>query len=101
MPFGNKDLNIENIYFTDAFLSSDVVNPVTQAKYTAEEKSALPAADLTAPEEAYIAISSYEPKAVLWFDRESAAKIVSHTDALIVKGNDICTLDGAAVASAM
>ena len=101
MNFNNKDLNIETIYFTENFLNGDVVNPATQAKYTAEEKAALPAADLTAPEGAYIAISSFGPKQVLWFDQAAAAKIVSHTDALTVKGNSICTLDGQAVAEAM
>ena len=101
MNFNSKDLNIENVYFTENFLSGDVVNPATQAKYTSEEKAALPAADLTAPEGAYIAISSFEPKQILWFDQATATKIVSHTDALTVKGNIICTLDGQTVAEGM
>ena len=101
MSMNNADLNVGTIYFTDAFLDADVVNPATQKKYTEEEKAALQAAGLTAPENAVIAISSVSPEAVLWFDAENAKAIVSHTDALIVKGTEMITTDGTVVAKAL
>ena len=101
MTMNNADLNVGTIYFTDAFLNGDVVNPATQKKFTEEEKAALQAADLTAPEDAVIAISSASPETVLWFDAENAKAIVSHTDPLIVKGNEMITTDGTPVAKAL
>ena len=101
MSMNNADLNVGTIYFTDAFLDADVVNPATQKKYTEEEQAALQAAGLTAPENAVIAISSVSPEAVLWFDAENAKAIVSHTDALIVKGTEMITTDGTVVAKAL
>ena len=101
MTMNNADLNVGRIYFTDLFLAGGVVNPATQAKYTEEEKAALQAADLTAPENAVIAISSVSPEAVLWFDADNAKAIVSHTDALIVKGNEMITTGGETVAKAL
>ena len=101
MIMNNADLNVGTIFFTDAFLDGDVVNPATQKKYTEEEKAALQAAELTAPESAVIAISSVSPEAVLWFDAENAKAIVSHTDPLIVKGGEMITTDGTSVAKAL
>ena len=101
MTMNNADLNVGTIYFTDAFLASGVVNPVTQKKYTEEEKAALPGTELTAPEHAVIAVSSVPSEAVLWFDAENAKAIVSHTDPLIVKGTEMITMDGTPVAKAM
>ncbi len=101
LAVNNQELNIETIYFTDQFLSKDIINPATQAKYTPEEKAALEVAALTAPEKGQIAISSYEPKATLWFDEEGAGAIVAHTDALTVKGNTVITSEGKVVATAV
>ncbi|MBQ7059080.1 MAG: hypothetical protein IJM83_07240 [Firmicutes bacterium] len=101
MTMNNENLNIGTIYFTDAFISADVVNPATQKKYTEEEKAALQAADLAAPENAVIAISSVSPEEVLWFDLENAKAIVSHTDPLIIKGSEMITTDGTVVAKAL
>ena len=101
MTMNNADLNVGTIYFTDDFLNGEVVNPVTQKKYTEEEKAALQAADLTAPEGAVIAVSSVSPEMVLWFDAENAKAIVSHTDPLIIKGNKMVTVDGTAAAAAL
>lgn len=99
--FRNPELNIETIYFTDQFLNKDVINPATQASYTQEERDALEVAALTAPENGYIAISSYEPKATLWFDEAGAEAIVSHKNTLTIKGNTIATLEGEVVATAV
>ena len=101
MTMNNADLNIGTIYFTDLFLAGGVVNPATQVKYTEEEKAALQKADLTVPENAVIAISSVDPDTVLWFDEKNAKAIVSHTDALIIKGSEMVTADGTAVAKAL
>lgn len=46
----NKDLNIQTIYFTDLFLKQDIINPVTQQKYTQDELNQLEIAPLTAPD---------------------------------------------------
>ncbi len=101
LSINNQELNIETIYFTDRFLSKDVINPATQAKYTQEEKAALEVAALTAPEDGCIAISSFEPKATLWFDEKGAEAIVAHSDALTVKGNTVITSEGEVVAAAV
>ena len=101
MTMNNADLNVGTIYFTDAFLNADVVNPATQKKFTEAEKAALQADDLTAPEKAMIAISSVSPETVLWFDSKNAKAIVSHTDPLIVKGNEMITTTGTVVAKAL
>ena len=101
MTMNNADLNVGTIYFTDAFLATDVVNPITQKKYTAEEKAALQVVDLTAPEGAVIAVSSVSPEAVLWFDAENAKAIVSHTDPLIVKDGAMVTTDGTVAAKVL
>lgn len=101
MTMNNADLNVGTIYFTDAFLNADVVNPATQKKFTEDEKAALQAADLTAPENAVIAISSVSPEVVLWFDAENSKAIVSHTDPLIVKGVEMITTAGTVVAKAL
>ena len=101
MTMNNVDLNVGTIYFTDAYLDGDVVNPATQKKYTEDEKAALQTADLNAPENAVIAISSESPETVLWFDAENAKAIVSHTDALIVKGSEMITTTGAVAARAL
>ncbi len=97
----NKDLNVNTIYFTENFLKGNVVNPATQKNYTEEEINSLKKYDLTAPEEGYIAISSYNPSATLWFNEEDSKKIVTYTDALTIKENTICTLNGEIVASAI
>lgn len=76
----------------------DVADDVLTA---VKEKAALQAADLTAPENAVIAISSVSPETVLWFDAENAKAIVSHTDALIVKGSEMVTTGGETVAKAL
>ena len=101
MTMNNAELNVGTIYFTDTFLTGDVVNPATQKKFTEEEKAALQAAELTAPENAVIAISSVSPEAILWFDAENAKAIVSHTDPLIIKGSEMITTDGTPVAKAL
>ena len=100
-PFQNKDLNIENIYFTDNYLALNVVDPTTQKPYTQEKIAALPKADITAEEDQYIAISSYFPSATLWFGKEDSIKITKHTDALMIKDNTIYTTNGEVVATAM
>ena len=101
MTMNNEALNIGTIYFTDLFLAGDVVNPATQQKYTEEEKAALQVAELAAPENAVIAISSVAPESVLWFDAENAKAIVSHTDALIIKGDEMITTEAETVAKAL
>ena len=101
MSMNNADLNVGTIYFTDAFLNGDVVNPATQKKFTEEEKVTLQVTELTAPENAVIAISSVSPETVLWFDAENAKAIVAHTDPLIVKGNEMITTAGTVVAKAL
>ena len=68
---------------------------------TEEEKAALQAVDLAAPENAVIAISSVSPEEVLWFDLENAKAIVSHTDPLIIKGSEMITTEGTVVAKAL
>ena len=100
-PFQNKDLNIENIYFTDNYLALNVVDPTTQKPYTQEKIVALPRADITAEEDQYIAINSYFPSATLWFGKEDSIKITKHTDALMIKDNTIYTTNGEVVATAM
>lgn len=97
----NKELNIDTIYFTDNYLSKGVINPATQKQYTIEEINALEIAALTAPKEAMIAISSYEPSATLWFNDEDSLKIVSYTDALKIKDNMILTSNDQVVATAI
>lgn len=101
MTMNNQALNVGTIYFTDAFLANDVVNPATQARYTEEEKKGLEVTSLEAPVNGCIAISSLDTGAVLWFDAESAAKIVSHADALIVNGRNMITTNGQVVAVAL
>ena len=100
MTMNNADLNIGTIYFTDNFLANNVVNPATQAKYTEEEKAALAQADLTAPDNALIAISDVNGN-VLWFDQDAAKAIVAHTDALVIKDKTIITTDGTLVANSL
>lgn len=101
LEFNNQDLNIETIYFTENYLKGNVVNPATQKSYTDDELKNLKQAALTAPENGYIAISSYVPSATLWFNEEDAKKIVTYTDALTIKDNKICTLNGDVVATAI
>lgn len=89
LPLNNLELNIKTIYFTDAYLKNDVINPVTQKVYTKEEKENLELASLTAPRDGFIAIESYKPEAILWFNEEDSKKIVSHLDSLNVKEDKI------------
>lgn len=95
----NKDLNVQTIYFTDLFLKQDVINPATQQKYTQDEINQLEVASLTAPDNGFIAISSYE--GTLWFDEASSKTIVSHKDALMIKENEVLTQEGKVVAKAI
>lgn len=100
LTFNNEQLNIETIYFTENYLRIAKVNPATAKDYTDDEKKVLPVAALTAPEEAYMGITSYKPKALLWFDEAATQAIVKYTDALIVKDNTIVTAEGTEVAKA-
>ncbi len=101
LELNNKDFNINTIYFTENYLLKGVVNPATQKQYTNDEINALTVAALTAPKDGMIAISSYDPSAVLWFNEKDAFNIVSHTDPLKVHENKIYTQNGEVVATAI
>lgn len=101
LHLNNKELNIKTLYFTDLYLKQNVINPMTNTAYTDDEKAALESADLTAPEHGFIAVSSYEPSSVLWFDQDAARQITSHADPLKVKDNTMITSNGEIVATAI
>ena len=101
MKLENRDLNIENIYFTDRYLNQNPLNPVTGKVYTEEERKELNGGELTAPDNGVIAVSVYEPAGVLWFDEAGTRAIVSHRDALHVENNDMKDEYGNIVATAV
>lgn len=101
MTMHNKDLNIGSLLFTETYLSTHPINPVTTKPFTEAEIEKLPQSGFTAPEQAMIAITSYNDETILWFDKDAAKAVTSHQDPLHIEGKTICTADHMVVATAI
>lgn len=101
MTMNNKELNIGSFIFTEAYLSTNPINPATTKPFTEEEINKLQEAGFTAPENGMIAITSYNDETILWFDKTGTDAITSHQDPLHIDGKTICTAEGTVVATAV
>ena len=97
----NKEMNVSTIYFTDNYLCQKVINPATQKPFTEQEKENLVQANLTAPTNGVLAISTINEETILWFDQAGAKAIVAHADPLHIVNNQILTSNEEVVAKAI
>ena len=97
ITLNSADYGIGSVYLAKSMITTDTINPVTVAAYTAEEIAALENGESIELDEGMVlALSVNGTDTIFQYDAEDAAAILSHADPLVLnpENGELKTLEG-------